>query len=648
MMRTTRTLLVFAVAVGCSAGAVGAQRGASPTTGVVSGDLRQWHKVTLTIDGPQTEESAVAPNPFLDYRMTVVFTHESGSPSYRVPGYFAADGNAGETSATAGNKWRAHLSPDKTGRWNWRVEFVAGKGVAIDVSMSGQPVAPSNGRTGTIDITVSDKKAPDLRALGRLQYVGAHYLRFQGSGDYFLKLGADSPETLLAYADFDGTVALKPQVPLHTYAPHLGDWRTGDPTWKSGKGRALVGAINYLSSKGVNAMSFLTYNAGGDGDNVWPFVARDDTLHYDVSKLDQWQIVFDHAQRRGLYLHFKLQETENDDRRLGNPHQARGRGAGAPASGPADVPAALDGGDLGIERKLYLRELVARFGYELALNWNLGEESTLSTIEQQAMAQYIKDTDPYGHHIVLHTHPEDLAQDEIYTPLLGSRSALTGVSLQIMADRVHARTVRWVRASAESGKRWVVANDEQGGANVGSPPDPGYPGFTGKDPQGRELITLHDIRKYTLWGNLMGGGAGVEHYFGYQLPDNDLTLENFRSRDKTWDYGRIALSFFRSEKIPFWEMTNADELVGNPAHDNSRYCLAKPGELYLVYLPAGGAATIDLEGAAGAFSVAWFDPRIGGAVIPGSVASVQGGAVRAIGSPPNNQAEDWVAVLRRR
>jgi hypothetical protein len=43
----------------------------------------------------------------------------------------------------------------------------------------------------------------------------------------------------------------------------------------------------------VNSISFLPYNAGGDGDNVWPFVERDDKFHYDVSKLDQWQIVFD-------------------------------------------------------------------------------------------------------------------------------------------------------------------------------------------------------------------------------------------------------------------------------------------------------------------------------------------------------------------
>ena len=61
----------------------------------------------------------------------------------------------------------------------------------------------------------------------------------------------------------------------------------------------------------------------------------------------------------------------------------------------------------------------------------------------------------------------------------------------------------------------------------------------------------------------MAGGAGVEYYFGYQLPQNDLVCEDFRSRDKSWDYCRIALEFFREHEIPFWEMKNADALIGN-------------------------------------------------------------------------------------
>ncbi|MBX2871323.1 MAG: DUF5060 domain-containing protein, partial [Saprospiraceae bacterium] len=62
----------------------------------LEGELKQWHKVTLSMAGPFAQEMQEEPNPFLDLRMTVKFTHESGSPAYEVPGYFAADGNAAE------------------------------------------------------------------------------------------------------------------------------------------------------------------------------------------------------------------------------------------------------------------------------------------------------------------------------------------------------------------------------------------------------------------------------------------------------------------------------------------------------------------------------------------------------------------------
>jgi hypothetical protein len=607
---------------------IGAPHSAAQPPVAVSGELKQWHKVTLTLDGPKSSESDNGPNPFLDYRMTVTFAHESGAPKIAVPGYFAADGDAANTSATAGTKWRAHFAPDKTGRWDWRISFVSGKGAAVDGAESGRPVAPFDGAKGTIRIGRSDKTAPDFRALGRLRYTGRRYLQFAGTGEYFLKAGADSPETLLAYADFDGTSTKKS--PLKSYMPHVRDWTPGDPVWKDGKGKGLIGALNYLSSEKVNAISFLTYNAGGDGDNVWPFVDRDDKFHYDCSKLDQWQIVFDHAQRKGIYLHFKLQETENDDNRAGR--NASGR-----------VPASLDGGDLGPERKLYLRELIARFGYSLALNWNLGEENTQTPEQQRAMARYIRDTDPYRSHIVVHTYPNE--QEKVYTPLLGEQSVLTGASLQNAYDAVHELTVKWIDASAQSGRPWVVANDEQGTAALGAPPDPGYRGFNGKDPQGGAIRTLHDIRKYTLWGNLMAGGAGVEYYFGYQLPENDLLLEDFRSRDKSWDYARIALDFFRSERIPFWEMSNADGLAGNPKHENTRYCFAKEGQIYVIYLPAGGSSDLDLGRAPGPFRLSWFDPRNGGPLQRGG--RLRGGGVVTIGPPPGDAGDDWLAVIRR-
>jgi hypothetical protein len=611
----------------------------------VGGELKQWHKVTLTLDGPFAHERDTQPNPFTALALNVTFTHESGTPSYVAPGYFAADGDAADSGAESGTKWRAHLSPDKAGRWSYVVSFTKGREAAF--GGTGEALKPFDGVRGRFTVSESDKTGRDFRAHGRLQYVGKHHLQFAGSKEFFLKAGPDAPETLLAFTDFDNTIAgTSDKVPLKTWAPHVGDWKAGDPTWREGRGKGLIGALNYLSGKGVNAFSFLTYNAAGDGDNVWPFVARDAKLHYDCSKLDQWGIVFDHATARGLYLHFKLQENEMDDNRRG------------PERKNAGVPESLDGGQLGTERKLYCRELIARFGHALALNWNIGEENTQSSDEIRDMVRFLHDTDPYDHPIVLHTFPPE--QEKVYRPLIGDQSLLTGVSLQNSWSAAHQCTLQWVRESAAAGRPWVVAHDEQNPAGLGVPPDPGYKGHNGiaiepgKKKENAATgdvkvkgYTAHDIRKHTLWGNLMAGGAGVEYYFGYALPENDLLAQDFRSRDKSWDYCRIALDFFRAENIPFAEMQNTNALIGNTNGDNSRFCLAKPGALYLVYLPNGGTTDLDLTGANGTFSVTWFNPRTGGALVSGAVKSVKAGGKVSPGAPPADAVEDWLIVIRR-
>ena len=84
----------------------------------------------------------------------------------------------------------------------------------------------------------------------------------------------------------------------------------------------------------------------------------DARLNLDVSKLDQWEIVFAHGTEKGMFLHFKTMETENE--------------------------MLLDDGDLGRERKLYYRELIARYAHHPALNWNLGEEINNATTDQKA------------------------------------------------------------------------------------------------------------------------------------------------------------------------------------------------------------------------------------------------------------------------
>nr|WP_309691752.1 DUF5060 domain-containing protein [Armatimonas sp.] len=579
----------------------------------IAGELKQWHKVTLNLEGPFARETDSAPNPFTNLEFTVTFRHTSGK-SYKVPGYFAADGNAAETSATEGKVWRAHLAPDLPGTCTYTVEFLR----------DGKPLAPFHGKSGSFTVGKTDKSGSDFRGKGRLEYAQERYLRFAGTGERFLKVGADAPETLLAYADFDDTVAPKKNAPLKTWQPHVRDAKPSDPTWKGGKGKGLLGALNYLAGKGVNGFSFLTYNASGDGDNIWPFVSRNDKFHYDCSKLDQWGRVFDHAQSLGLFLHFKLQENELDDNRRGE----KGEGN--------VVPESLDGGKLGPERKLYLKELIARFGYLLALNWNLGEENTQSTDEQKDMAGYIAQTDPYPHHIVIHTFPPQ--QDKVYGPLLGKDSAFTGASLQNGWNNAHEKTLKWILASEKAGKPWVVCNDEQNPADMGAPPDPGYAGGDGVALQGGKPYTLHDIRKKCLWGTLMAGGAGVEYYFGYKLAQNDLICEDWRSRDKSWEYGAIALRFFTESKLAFWETKNADALT-----DAGNFCLAKAGSLYLIYAPSGGKLSVELL--PGRYEREWINPRTGASA--GKIL-LEGAGRTALGLPPTEPDEDWLAVLRRK
>lgn len=166
-------------------------------TVAISGELKLWHNITLSFDGPYASETCV-PNPFFDYRLNVTFVHPVSGKVFTIPGYFAADGNAAETSADSGHTWRCHFSPDELGVWNWTASFRSGSGVAIDPDSAAGVATDFDGLTGSFSVTATDKIAPDLRAKGRLDYVGERYLKFAGSGEYFLKVGADAPENFLA------------------------------------------------------------------------------------------------------------------------------------------------------------------------------------------------------------------------------------------------------------------------------------------------------------------------------------------------------------------------------------------------------------------------------------------------------------------
>ncbi|WP_345158354.1 DUF5060 domain-containing protein [Pontibacter saemangeumensis] len=563
---------------------------------VVTGELKKWHKIAVTFTGPATSETATT-NPFLNYRLNVTFS--KGSRQLVVPGYFAADGNAKESGATAGNKWQVLFTPDEEGTWSYKASFRTGTNIAVSSSLTaGSPVA-FDGATGSFSVGPSDKTGRDFRAKGRLQYVGAHYLRFAQTGEYFLKGGADSPENFLAYQDFDGTYSSGSANYIKTYTPHVGDWKSGDPTWKSGKGKGIIGAVNYLASKGMNAVYFLTMNVNGDGKDVWPWTSHTERYRFDVSKLDQWEVVFTQMDKLGLMLHVVTQEQENDQ--------------------------LLDGGALGVQRKLYYRELIARFGHHLAINWNLGEENTNTDAQRKEFANYIKSLDPYDSFLNVHTYPGQ--KSTVFTPLLGY-ATLDGASLQVanVAD-VHKETLSWVEQSASSGRKWVVNLDEIGPPGDGVLPD--------------AYDYAHNaVRKSALWGNLMAGGGGVEWYFGYNYPNGDRTAQDWRSRDHMWDLTRYALAFFH-QYLPFHQMKNNNGLTSS----TSDYCFALPGKVYAIYLPAGGTTALTLGTTSSSYQVKWYNPREGGYLQNGSIQQITGAGNQSIGNPPANDGQDWVCLV---
>jgi hypothetical protein len=225
----------------------------------------------------------------------------------------------------------------------------------------------------------------------------------------------------------------------------------------------MIGAINYLAAEGLNAFSFLTMNINGDDKNVFPYITSGDRTRLDVSRMDQWGIVFDHGTRNGMHLNFKTQEIENQN--------------------------LLDGGDLGNQRILYYRELIARFGDNLGLNWNLGEECTATTVRKKAWAQFFHDSDPYRHPIVIHNTTSVLHRE-----MMGDASKLTGFSLQLNASDfsdMFTMTKDYIDRSVAAGKPWVVACDEPGDSRYSLRPD--------NDPGSSHT----DARKHALWGNIM-------------------------------------------------------------------------------------------------------------------------------------------------
>ncbi|MDE3741492.1 Ig-like domain-containing protein [Maribacter polysaccharolyticus] len=559
----------------------------------ISGELKQYHKVTLTFDSASIySETATT---YENVRMDVVVTSPSGN-NYSVPGYFAADGNAAETSATSGTKWRINFVPNEIGNYTYSVSFKTGSDVAVNGGGNG---GEFDGQSGTFSVSATDKTGNDFQAKGKLSYVGKYAPQF-ANGDYFFEVGADSPETFLEYSDFDATET------NNEYASVSGYYTNDDPSWQDGKGTEIIGAVNYLASKGMNVHYFLTNNITGDGKKAYPFPNKTEYTTYDVSKLSQWEIVFDHMYEKGIVQEFVLLETEN----LNWFEDQEG----------------IASSNFSNSRKIYYRELIARFGY-LNVIWNIGEEANWSAgVDQYSASQideaaaYIENLSPYNDLITVHNGPSyDFTIFPQITALSGTNS-LTAISLQgDYDDATHGNNevINLRDMGNEDGKKWVVRYTEPWSAS--------------------DLPNIETWTNDALWASICAGSVGIHYYAGSGRDVNGADYTNYAPY---YDRMRFAKAFLEENQIPFWEMSANNENI------SSGYLLSKLGEYHVVFLKNGGSATINLQGSDD-YDIRWFDPKTGGSLQNGSLLSTAPGNAVSIGNPPNNDSQSWVVFLKR-
>lgn len=108
--------------------------------------------------------------------------------------------------------------------------------------------------------------------------------------------------------------------------------------------------------------------------------------------------------------------------------------------------------------------------------------------------------------------------------------------------------------------------------------------------------------------------------------------------DPTFEPLRINLGYTRH----FAEKMNLVDMKPHAKLASTKFCLADPGQEYLVYLSKGSEVTVDLSASSKSFAIEWFSPRTGDTIKKGKV---KGGSNQPFKAPGKG---DWVLYLVRK
>ena len=175
-------------------------------------------------------------------------------------------------------------------------------------------------------------------------------------------------------------------------------------------------------------------------------------------------------------------------------------------------------------------------------------------------------------------------------------------SIQLGQNDIGALTERFRAATAAAGRPVPISMDE----------------FTLDSRQDHGWIPVSNAERWRtekLWPTYLSGG-NIEFILGERLK-----TDSFKSPElaKLWDYVWYARSLV--ERLPFWEMKPADDLVSGAAAitvtrtaaetntRSARRCLPSQGAVYAVYFPiATATGQIDLSAATTPLTLRWYNP----------------------------------------
>ncbi len=499
-----------------------------------NGSNRVFHTMEILFTGGTSFCEQEKPDNTHLFRAT--FTHSTGKV-IRIYGHWAADGNADSSEARCGNSWRIYFTPTLSGQWTMTTDFHTG--------VTGKDLSFATGTNGELDgisdtlptILETDALVPDFRKMGvvtnrfKVDSVKSPYPYVTGEQRSFVFTGAGSPEDFLGYTSFDATPEPGGDSTYSTdYAAHMDDFKLYPQAvlWVRDSdtlGREIYGALEFLYNQRINNLSLILNNATGDGRNVYPYVDKDSTGVFDISKTDQWFNIIQYANVRGINIELTFAESENDDNVFGS-------------------------STLSQNGFNYLKRMVSTYGSLPGITYAVGEECDLDAAVAAEALRTINTLDAYDHLLGLNTRkrnrpPSDGLSFQYWYDRLAGFTAPADTNVTYAPMQVQG-TLDGTAVTFESmlddakpymdSTNWVFNIRESGTGGQGSvkPDDPLLSGNS-----------AFKYRRQILYAGLFRGFGGVNIYFGSTYPGKtDISSTDFRDYDTAWAMQRVARSFF--------------------------------------------------------------------------------------------------------